>query len=68
MPEFHVNDPARWRSNANEVRVLAEGAEDAATRRIMNRLADGWDKLAYRAEGRARIGINIAKLPGSLER
>jgi len=56
MPESHVNDPVRWRNNANEMRVLAEGAKDAATRRIMNRLADGWDKLAYRAERCARNG------------
>ena len=47
MPETHVNDPVRWHSNANEMRVLAEGAKDAATRRIMNRLADGWDMVSY---------------------
>jgi hypothetical protein len=64
MPETNVNDPVRWRNNANEMRVLAEGAKDAATRRTMNRLADGGDKLAYRTERRAIMGINIAKLPG----
>jgi hypothetical protein len=46
--------------------ALAEGMKDAATRRIMNRLADGWDKLVYRAERRAvqpdRIAINVARL------
>jgi hypothetical protein len=66
MPKSHVNDPKRWRNNAAELRALAEGMKDAATRRIMNRLADGWDKLAY-AERRAvqpdRIAISIAKLP-----
>ena len=56
MPESHVNDPVRWRNNANEMRVLAEGAKDAATRHTMNRLADGWDKLAYRTERRAIMG------------
>ena len=68
MPESHVNDPVRWRNNAKEMRVLAKGAKDAATRRIMNRLADGWDKLACRAERRARNGSNIAKPPGLLRR
>jgi hypothetical protein len=67
MLKSHVNDPQRWRDNAVEMRVLAEGMKDAATRRIMNRLADGWDNLAYRAERRAaqpdRIAVNIAKLP-----
>jgi hypothetical protein len=53
MPKSHVNDPKRWRDNAAEMRLLAEGMKDAATRRTMNRLADGWDKLAYRAEKRA---------------
>jgi len=60
MPESHVNDPVRWRNNAKEMRVLAEGAKDAATRRIMNRLADGWDKLACRAERRARNGYQTS--------
>ena len=44
---------------------LAEGMKDAATRRIMNRLADSWDKLVYRAGRRAvqpdRIAINVAR-------
>jgi hypothetical protein len=62
--KFLVNNPQRWRDNAAEMRVLAEGMKDAATRRITNRLADGWDKLAYRAERRAvQLAINIAKLP-----
>jgi hypothetical protein len=30
--------------------VLAEGVNDTKTRRIMTRLADGWDKMADRAE------------------
>jgi hypothetical protein len=72
MPESHVNDLKRWRNNADEMRALAEGVKDAATRRIMNRLTNGWDKLAYRAERRAaqpdRSAINIAKLPELLQR
>jgi hypothetical protein len=64
MLNSHVNDPKHWRDNAAEMRVLAEGMKDAATRRITNRLADGWDQLAYRAERRAvQLAINIAKLP-----
>jgi hypothetical protein len=34
------------------MRVLAEGMNDTKTRRIMTRLADGWDKMADRAERR----------------
>jgi hypothetical protein len=36
MPESHVNDPKRWRNIADEMRALAEGVKDAATRRIMS--------------------------------
>jgi hypothetical protein len=32
------------------MRVLAEDMNDTETRRIINRLADGWDKMADRAE------------------
>jgi hypothetical protein len=50
-----VNDPRHWRNRAEEVRVLAEGMNDAKTRPIMTRLADGWDKMADRAERRAAM-------------
>ena len=33
--------------------MLAEGMNDIKTRRIVTRLADGWDKMADRAERRA---------------
>jgi hypothetical protein len=35
------------------MRVLAKGTNDIKTRRIVTRLADGWDKIADRAERRA---------------
>ena len=35
------------------MRVLAEDMNDTETRRTMNRLADGWEKMADRAERRA---------------
>jgi hypothetical protein len=35
------------------MRVLANGMNDTKTRRIVTRLADGWDKMADRAERRA---------------
>ncbi len=53
QPLRDINDPKHWRHRAKEMRALAEGITDAKTRRTMNRLAEGWDQLADRAEGRA---------------
>jgi len=48
-----IRDAGHWRSNAEEMRVVAEDMDDTETRRIINRLADGWDKMADRAERHA---------------
>ena len=53
MPAQDIYDPRRWRSRAKEMRVLAEGMYNTKTWRIVTRLADGWDKMADRAERRA---------------
>jgi hypothetical protein len=58
----NIYDPRHWRSCAKEMRVLAEGMNDTKTRRIVTRLAHGWDKMADRAERRA------AKLARYLDR
>jgi len=50
MPPQDIYDPRHWRNSAEEMRVLAEAVKDTETRRIMSRLADGWDKMADRAE------------------
>jgi hypothetical protein len=51
--EISLNNPQCWRDNAAEMRALAEGMKDAASR-------------VYRAESRAvqpdRIAINVAKM------
>jgi hypothetical protein len=51
--QSYVADPNRLRGNAAEMRMLAGGATDITVRRLMCRLADGWEKLADRAERRA---------------
>ena len=50
MPVRDIYDLRHWRSRAKEMRVLAQGMYDTETRRIMTRLADGWDKMADGAE------------------
>src|SRR5262249_61935228 len=58
MPGRDIYDLRHWRSRAKEMRGLAEGMNDTKTRRIVTRLADGWDKMADRAERRA---ANVAR-------
>jgi hypothetical protein len=44
-----VNDPKHWRDRAAAMRALAHTMKDAEAIKIMNRLADDYDKLADRA-------------------
>ncbi len=53
MAPRDIYDSKHWRDRAAEMRVLAEGMKDRETRRVMNHLADDYDKLADRAQARA---------------
>lgn len=50
----HLNDWKHWRDRAEEMRVLANGMKEIDTRSIMLNLASDYDKLADRAEDRAK--------------
>jgi len=48
------DDPEHWRQRAEEARVLAEQMSDAASREMMLGIAKDYERLAERAEQRAR--------------
>jgi hypothetical protein len=54
MPSSFINDPQHWRGRAEEARTLAEQMSDETSKQMMLRIADDYDRLAERAEQRAR--------------
>jgi hypothetical protein len=49
-----INNPQHWRDRAEEARVNAERMGDSESRRMMLEIADGYVRLAERAEQRLR--------------
>jgi hypothetical protein len=50
-----LNDPEHWLKRAEEARALAGELTDSEARRMMLNIADGYDRLAKRAEARAKF-------------
>jgi hypothetical protein len=49
-----INDPEHWRQRAQEMRDLAVEVNDPLFKQTMLRIAADYDRLATRAEERAR--------------
>jgi hypothetical protein len=49
-----INNAQHWRDRAEEARVIANGMHDEVARRQMFAIADGYDRLAERAEEREK--------------
>jgi hypothetical protein len=59
-----INDAKHWRDRATEIRVLSDEIKDPQAQRIMLKLANDYDKLANRAEGRAaRDSVGPSPIP-----
>jgi hypothetical protein len=54
VPASFINDPEHWRQRAEEARRLAEQINDPAAKETMLRVAADYDRLATRAEERAK--------------
>jgi len=54
VPASFINDPEHWRQRAEEMRTLADGISDEETRATMLKIAEDYERLAKRAEQRAR--------------
>jgi len=53
VPSF-ADDPAHWRKRVKEARTLADQMNDAQSKQTMMRIAEDYERLARRAEERAR--------------
>ena len=61
MPTREMNDAKHWRDRGAEMRVIADGFTDKKAAAMIRRLADDYDKMAERAEDRAKHGIHPAR-------
>jgi hypothetical protein len=49
-----IHDPKHWRERAQEARIIAESMNDAESKQRMLGIAKDYERLAERAESRAK--------------
>jgi hypothetical protein len=54
MPTDNADPAARWRALANDARAVAQQTSDPEARRSLLLIAQSYDRLAERAEAKAR--------------
>jgi len=54
MATSFINDPEHWRKRAEEARTLANQMNDETSKQTMLKIAADYDRLAERAEARAK--------------
>jgi hypothetical protein len=66
MVSHFINEPEHWRARADEARILAKQMNDAEAKVAMLRIAEDYERLAQRAEGRTlgRRPIQTETPPG----
>jgi hypothetical protein len=56
-----ITDPKHWRDRAEEARLLAEDINDPHSKETMRRIAKEYDRLADRAQERAKLITKLAQ-------
>ena len=54
MPISFINDPKHWLKRAEEARTMADSMNDLQSKEAMLRIAQDYERLAKRAEERAK--------------
>jgi hypothetical protein len=54
MPASFINDSGHWRQRAEEARTIAEQMNDPQSKEAMLRISRDYERLAERAEQRAK--------------
>ena len=61
-PMLEMQDAAHWRSKGEEIRAIAAGMQDPASKTIMLDIADSYDRMAGHADAIAETERALARV------